>query len=570
MPFIDPFDLLQLNVSRPEDVEAAILRRAKQKLMADFELSGDGYIEWNGERIDKTTVIDLLDRMEDPAQRAQFWEMRKLPGLIDFLKAPNIQTFKAMDRPKVTENPALQRFCSTYIAPAFEVCLTRALMQSRWPDARYLLVSAPLLVAQDYEIGFKGAIRFVKTKTLALEEMQHPVQASFDPLEYYETAFIETLNKFPDAYQQVRNRYAELLGRFAIDLNAKSNRIREAWYAISAANDLSVDIGIADDNRIYRNRLKVLYDAELARTQPQATPQQRAWQFEIDRQREEREKAEKEKAEKAKRAAQTQSRSQTRAQSNAWEKRKSSGTPFLQSFTSNTIRAGKILGFMLIILLVLYLIGQGGYRGRYSSGYTPEIHIPKITIPKIEWKEIDVNSLHSRSRMATFRGDVSFYDSLASGFERKQNLPLADRPANGANPYEAIFPGPSPEELDSTGKVTFRNKSARDVVVIIEQGFYHEILTTRYIRSGGQTTVTLPADLLYMWAYNGDYWVTDLVTYDGKPISGFSKRVNAIGPINYVGAKRTDGGVSRLLMIRAEKDPAKVDYDGHELQQQYF
>jgi hypothetical protein len=481
MRFIDPFDFFQ--VRDPSQVDAAFLQRLRRKMLAEFELSEDGFLDWKGRAISKTETLNLLDEFEDAEKRRLYVEVRGIRGLADYLTENDpklilkirLDAFKTLAQ----KNPGLHAFCSPFVAETFSHQLGAAMEGRQWEVATILLKHVDLMRVEDLDAAFKLAIRHVRARILVLEDaalMEFHELKAFDYAPFILQEFLRVLNVFPSHFQQLRNAYSIALRKFAVALSEHKKLLADAVKVIEEAVTLLVDPHILRENRLYLQH--ILMKKVLAfEMPPMPNSGQAQGQAGGDREKERR----------------------NRVGQNIF---------------------GLIVFAVIIGVFALIRSGGGG-----SSPHSFDLKVPpfKYTIPEFDFKP---------SYYVSPRGDMTFYDTLEAHHLKMPDLEgEVRRPQTGENPYANFF-GMVPRPGDRTFEAPIRlvNRSRRDMVVFVETSVPSKITNTVYVRSGDVVEgIVMQAGIYDFAVYDGKDWLDSITTYEGIPMGGFKQDVRFVG-----------------------------------------
>jgi hypothetical protein len=518
MRFIDPFDFFQ--VRDPSLVDAAFLQRLRRKMLAEFELSEDGFLDWKGRAISKTETLNLLDDLEDAEKRRRYAEVRGIRGLVDYLTGNDpklilkirLDAFKTMAQ----KNPGLHAFCSPFVAETFSHQLGAAMEGRQWEVATILLKHVDLMRVEDLDAAFKLGIRHVRARILVLEDAAlmelHELKA-FDYAPFILQDFLRVLNIFPTHFQQLRNAYSIALRKFAVALSEHKKLLADAVNVIEEAVTLLVDPHILRENRLYLQH--ILMKKVLAfEMPPMPNSGQAQGQAGNDREK---------------------------------ERRNSVGQNIF----------GLILVAVIIGILALIRSGGGG-----SSHNSFDFKVPpfKYTIPEFDFKP---------SYYASNQGDLAFYDTLEGHYLKTVALEgKVHRPWTGSNPYAAFF-GVVPRPGDKTFEAPIRlvNRSRQDMVVFVESGVPSEIVNTVYVRSGDVAEgIEMEAGIYDFVVYDGRDWLDSITTFNGAPMGGFTRDVQFIGQRALHNDSRHGRNAARTKSVFVlEHEPHAIIFSGDSL-----
>ncbi len=255
MHYIDPYELFQLNVQAPSEVTKEVLKRARQKILAEFELSDDIVIKKAGAELDKATALQLLEELENPIKRSHHWHLHANPQLKDFLREEKLRYLRYLPEAENLGDAEFRKFLSEQLAPIYDRHLSENIRKGRRPEVSLILQRLDLITDWDMDVALKGAIRYFNQYAQEISQLvdrpEELRQARVDHL--FELEQIKLLNRFPRVYQHVRNRYAESLRKLAETYENKLDQTHTAYAVICVAAELDTDLSTAE----YINYLKV-------------------------------------------------------------------------------------------------------------------------------------------------------------------------------------------------------------------------------------------------------------------------------------------------------------------------
>lgn len=254
MPYLDPFDYFK--IGHPDDVNADLLRKLRRRVMADFELSDDGRLEWAGQQLDRTTVQQLLDALEDPITVQRYWQVHEMPEFADWLTGGTPPAITKFPKQRIMADAGLRKLCSHLLAPVYSEQLGHSLESHRWANVIALQKHAGLFLEEDLDVAWAQAMRFAQSRLIAIEAIlaeDAAALASFAYREHAESAWINVFNRFPIQFEHVRNRYSLALQRLATKFFQRGDLRDAARAVITAASQLQQDESL----RMDCNRLKL-------------------------------------------------------------------------------------------------------------------------------------------------------------------------------------------------------------------------------------------------------------------------------------------------------------------------
>lgn len=481
MQYIDPYALFKLDVQGPEGVTKERLRRVKQRLLAEFELSDDIVIEMGGVKMDKSTALKLLEEMENPEQARLYWYLHSNPQLADFLQNEKLRYLRYLPQGEKLGDKDFRKFLSKRLAPIFDRHLSENIRKGRRPEVSLILQRLDLIDSWDLDDALKSSVRFFNQN---VQEIKHlagdPVElrkAKTDHL--YEAEQVKLLNRFPRVYQHLRNRYADALRELAETYENKLNATHTAYAVICVAAELDTDISTSE----YINYLKV----ELWRRK--RTKDQQSW---------------------------TRSHEEAEPTQDTWTEERntqsSSGPASSPSSSSSGRNSLWVAAVILLAVISLFRLCSRSSSTSYSSSDLPS------SIVDLDWDLPSATSIFERTR----NPHLFLFDSLSAASE--QSYRGKDEPVQPDTiPYSTqIF------DVDlswfNVPRIEFRNQSEFDAVIFFMDASTSKIKYHRYV--GAQSTLEfdkIPTGEFWVQMYLGREWRDDAVSYFGRKIPGFSQ-----------------------------------------------
>jgi hypothetical protein len=278
MNYLDPYQLLELDVDGPQGVRPDLLQMAQTRLAEKIAQSPGDDIDVHGRKIQKAEVQRLSEAMNDVQVRSYFWEMRSISGLLAFLENDHPAAAQGFQLTDQNLDPGLVTFASTYVAHKIDALLGKALQTGKWADALLLLRNlyridraADSLALVQAEAFFEG-LRLEMETILSASEGRPVVM---DSRKYYQGTLLGVLNTLPDRCQPLRDQFAITLSRWAVTL-AKWQKDSQTAYLISVAackvitsthvstNLKTVQLKLKDDTGITADDEQAMSGAKIA------------------------------------------------------------------------------------------------------------------------------------------------------------------------------------------------------------------------------------------------------------------------------------------------------------------
>lgn len=485
MAFIDPFELLQLEVGRGQTIGPEELRRAKRKLLAEFELSDGITIPYRGKPLDKAAALAALEQLEDPVLQAQLLNLHQQPSLLRVIRDHDYRTLIGLPPPGKLGDAAFCKYFSSLLAPEFNEILGAQLRKSDWSLAGRILNRLDLIDSWDNNVALKSMVQHARMSMHRIQEAHADTEGlkHWNDPTVFDSGYLAALNRLPDEFQHLRNQYGVGLEKLAIALTEAHERHQIAHLVITAAARLKLDPNTAD--RIQRNQLWIW--SLLRKSAPNGTGQSGT----------------------ASGQAQTEPKAEKKT-----EKSGISGCS-----------GGIVVLLVILALRLIFSFSKDGASKDYTQFDLPKPYVPGTSsydklLEQHRANTVDLvdTSLKSatanpakitpldRARYDTilFR-DLIFYETLNAGRDQGLGGEILN-PENGANLYSAAIPPLSALHTKNKTQhpLLLANESAHECVFFFETLAGGQISASYYLRPHSEFLIKdLPATFHYIRAYHG-------------------------------------------------------------------
>lgn len=213
MNFINPFELLDV-----AEVDAASIKKAKRRKLAEFDLSDDGIIEVGNQKVTKSDFIRVTDELDNNDKAEFYLFVKNNLRLNAFLTNGDTSFFVNYRQESIYSDADFVNFISPYFAQQYNKVLLEAYENDNIPLLKRIVANPPLVNSRDTEKAYKGLSQFLKT----IEEELHEIRTEIDNEESYydedtvdeldadlrEKANIDAINILPSYFQAQRNEIA--------------------------------------------------------------------------------------------------------------------------------------------------------------------------------------------------------------------------------------------------------------------------------------------------------------------------------------------------------------------------
>lgn len=534
MQYIDPYALFELDVQAPEELDRARLKRAKQKVLAEFELSDDIVVTLGGHSLDKATALRLLDELEDPVMRRHHFFLHSQPDLQHFLNENKLRFLRRVPKGEQLGDKDFRKFLSKQLAPVFDRHLSEHLRQEHKPEVSLLIERLDLIDSWDLDSAMKGSIRYLNQNIQSIKAFSEADMAElavFDDTRLYSMDLMRLMNRLPRVYQHVRNRYGEALKDLALALENRASRTFLAYNMICAASELDTDLSTAE----YINYAKVAL-----------------WR----RQRE-------------KKASQhTQTDSAWSSSSDDWRNTTTADNPYAQNTEGKgNNNFGCTIGGVIMFVVLMLVISQG----KWGSGNNPFSRSYDFNYTPIEMPDFEsinrvtdmLDEQESKRERAIF-----IFDSLEVSDELNWDGYQVEPVELGEEPYKLEL-----SQMFNFGNaraVRINNDSQKDLVFFLVDEEGEKVERHAYVPAGENHLMTLlKVGLKKVALYTGTDWKGGVIGWHGEFLPGFSESVKVFRPGDlkfrnggtYVRLDKSDSGYMGM-------NPVEITFDGKRLRKQ--
>jgi hypothetical protein len=209
MTHLDPLQLLQLSVPRSGVPSEEDIRRAKRKLMAEFELAGTVTIHRMGRDIDRSTALQAMESLEDPATLANWVALHRMPAVRDLIHHPQAKAIQKLPALATVPEGAFRNFVREQLVAPLTALMDRAVRGQQWVHARQVLWRLEW-------VPYRATLRVVAPLTrhlwrmiMDLKALARADAADLDRLwnpAAFDQELAKTINAMPADVQYVINR----------------------------------------------------------------------------------------------------------------------------------------------------------------------------------------------------------------------------------------------------------------------------------------------------------------------------------------------------------------------------
>lgn len=222
MNFVNPFDLLDV-----VEADAATIKKAKRRKLAEFDLSDDGIIEVGNQKITKSDFIRVTDELDSDDKAEFYLDVNNNPRLNAFLTNGDTSFFINYRRKSIYSNADFVNFISPYFAHQYNKVLLDAYQNGNIPLLKKIVASPLLVNNRDTEKAYKGLSQLLKSIEAELHEIRNEIDTENS---YYDEDTVDELDA--DLREKVNNEAINILPSY---FQAQRNEIAQKVRNISVA-----------------------------------------------------------------------------------------------------------------------------------------------------------------------------------------------------------------------------------------------------------------------------------------------------------------------------------------------
>jgi hypothetical protein len=147
--FINPLEILGLKDHLTTGMDFETIKKAKRKLIAEIELSDDGFFDYEGSKLTKSDCERAIDELENKTHLDFYAHLSENKELSGFLKTGDVKFLTSLKQESIYQLPEFIDFISPYIASKLNSSLLEAFRNGSSKDLE-LLLSKSYLVSSKY------------------------------------------------------------------------------------------------------------------------------------------------------------------------------------------------------------------------------------------------------------------------------------------------------------------------------------------------------------------------------------------------------------------------------------
>ncbi|MCF6407474.1 hypothetical protein L3C95_31560 [Chitinophaga filiformis] len=223
--FINPVEILNLAATDLTTIDDTVIKRAKKAVLAEIDLSDDGFFDYHGQQLTRTDCERAIDELEQRDKLEFYHFIANHAALSKFLLKGDESFFTAFRHESIYKLPEFVRFISPYFASAYDSTLWKA-WQRNDGSLGQLTAIDPVITPDDTEASCKtlwnALVRQVEDVVALTDEVKDTTkEIDINAVVAHATILMdkERLNTLPSYFQEVRNRMAVALRNLSVEIN---------------------------------------------------------------------------------------------------------------------------------------------------------------------------------------------------------------------------------------------------------------------------------------------------------------------------------------------------------------
>jgi hypothetical protein len=228
MQFINPIELLSLQDTPVPEINSAIIRKAKRKVLADIELSDAGFIFYNGSQVNKSDTDKAINELDFKEKIEFFHFIANNKDLNNFLTSGNLRLFNSFKVESIFKLPDFINFISPYFTKQYDRSLLTAFQNNDEITFRKIISIQPLVTSADKDRAYKSVSNAIKERIKEIDELtteikneesiydENDIDEVFDLVQ--EKLNVNIINALPQYFQSLRNHVANCVRNLSVNI----------------------------------------------------------------------------------------------------------------------------------------------------------------------------------------------------------------------------------------------------------------------------------------------------------------------------------------------------------------
>jgi hypothetical protein len=252
MQYINPFELLNIQTENLSDIDSSTIRKAKNNLLADIELSDNKTIHFKGFDLLKSDCIRIVDELDNNDKKEFHYFIAQNINLYLFLTKGDLTFFNKFKVESIYKLDDFIDFISPYYTKQYSKALSNNYRKQRIKNIKCLLLVKPIVNKNHIEDCYKSTYTIIQS--IKNEIVQTAKEIDNNKSLHIDNDFkdlaevlrkqvnVEILNLLPSYFQRIRNQIAQSIRSLSTSINNTPFEIyKPAFEIISIAYNILTD-----------------------------------------------------------------------------------------------------------------------------------------------------------------------------------------------------------------------------------------------------------------------------------------------------------------------------------------
>lgn len=226
MQYINPFELLNIQTENLSDIDSSTIRRAKNNVIADIELSDSKIIDFRGFDLTKSDCIRVIDELDNNDKKEFHFFIFKNSSLNSFLTKGDSQFFNTYKVESIYKLPEFLDFISPYFADQYDKLLFSNYKKGNRKNLKDILSVTPITNEIYLEKCYKSTHSYLRKINNEIKDTTKEIDNSSTQYtrEYFENIHLkikkivapELLNLLPSYFLNIRDSLGDSVRYLAV------------------------------------------------------------------------------------------------------------------------------------------------------------------------------------------------------------------------------------------------------------------------------------------------------------------------------------------------------------------
>ncbi len=171
MNYINPIEILELKDMDVSAIDSSVIKKAKRRLIANIELSDDGFLDYRGEKLTKSDCEGAIDLLEDNDNKEYLIHLASNEHLNAFLANGNQEILNSFNAESIYKLPEFVAFVSPYVSARLNRILLKSFQSSDSELLSKALRLTTLVTKSDHNKVYQGIDNEIKQRITEIDEL---------------------------------------------------------------------------------------------------------------------------------------------------------------------------------------------------------------------------------------------------------------------------------------------------------------------------------------------------------------------------------------------------------------